>query len=179
MEMLFDETGQLKALIEKSKTGDYEAFRLLYDSLSGKMYSLCLRYISDKEEAADVFRDSFVKIISNLHHFHFEGSFEGWARKIFVSHCIDFIRKKKTRFSEETEDFSEKKVSLTALEKFGPEDLVKMIQRLPVRQRIVFNLFEIEGYSHKEIAGMLQITVSGSKLQLHRAKMLLKNSIID
>ena len=175
MEILPDETSSLEYLIEKSIAGDYRAFKILYDSLSGKMYSLCLRYIPAKEEAADVFQDSFVKFFSSLHNFRFEGSFEGWARKIFVSNCLDFLKKKKILLLEVNENLNVAEQQLNILWKLDLEDLVKLIQKLPEGQRIVFNLYEIEGYSHKEIAEMLQIPVGSSKSQLHRAKMSLKN----
>lgn len=177
MEILPHETNRLRILVEKSKTGNHSAFKILYHLLSGKMYSLCLRYISDEEEAADVFRDSFAKFFIYLHTFQFEGSLEGWARRIFVADCLDFIKKKKPLFTELNENFLSGEHPLITPGKLDLEDMVKMIQKLPPEQRIVFNLYEIDGYSHKEIAGMLQITVSGSKAQLYRARILLKDLV--
>lgn len=174
-----DQLTELKVLIERSSKGDHKAFKLLYDSLSGKMYSLCLRYLPDKEDANDVFQDSFAKLFFNLHNFRHEGSFEGWARRIFVTNCLDFLKKKKIVFLEVNENLQAEWVQFNGLEKLGLEDLMKMIQKLPEGQRTVFNLYQVEGYSHKEIADMLQITVSGSKSQLHRAKTSLKNLLTD
>lgn len=182
MEKSFYESDQLrdlKVLIEKSIQGDHKAFKILYDSLSGKMYSLCLRYITDKEDANDVFQDSFAKLFFNLHNFRFEGSFEGWARRIFVTICLDFLKKKKIIFLEINENLATELIHFNGLEKIGLEELMKLIQKLPEGQRTVFNLYQVEGYSHKEIADMLQITVSGSKSQLHRAKTSLKNLLND
>ncbi len=182
MEKSFYESDQLtdlKVLIEKSIAGDHKAFKILYDSLSGKMYSLCLRYIPDKEDANDVFQDSFAKLFFNLHNFRFEGSFEGWSRRIFVTNCLDFLKKKRVVLLEINEKVQNEILQFNDLDKFGLEDLMKMIQRLPEGQRTVFNLYQVEGYSHKEIADMLHITLSGSKSQLHRAKKSLKTFLTD
>lgn len=182
MEKSFYESDQLtdlKVLIEKSIAGDHKAFKVLYDSLSGKMYSLCLRYISDREDANDVFQDSFAKLFFNLHNFRFEGSFEGWSRRIFVTNCLDFLKKKKLIFLEINENLQNEHVQFNGFDKLGLEDLMKMIQNLPEGQRTVFNLYQVEGYSHKEIADMLHITLSGSKSQLHRAKTSLKSLLTD
>ncbi|HRD58483.1 MAG TPA: RNA polymerase sigma factor [Ferruginibacter sp.] len=170
-----DQLQNLKELIEKSLGGDHKAFKVLYDSLSGKMYSLCLRYISDREDANDVFQDSFAKLYFNLPHFRFEGSFEGWARRIFVTCCLDFLKKKKIAFVEITENINIEANGLSGIDKLEKEDMFKVILQLPEGQRTVFNLYQVEGYSHQEIADMLQISASGSKSQLHRAKSTLKN----
>jgi len=169
-----DQFFNLKELIEKSLRGDHKAFKVLYDSLSGKMYSLCLRYMPDREDANDVFQDSFAKLYFNLQNFRFEGSFEGWARRIFVTNCLDFLKKKRIVFVEITDNINAEATGLSGLEKLGMEDMLRIIQQLPDGQKTVFNLYQVEGYSHKEIADMLQITVSGSKSQLHRAKTTLK-----
>lgn len=165
---------EIKELIEKSLEGDHRAFKTIYDSLSGKMYSLCLRYISNREDADDVFQESFAKLYFNLPQFRFEGSFEGWARRVFVTNCLDFLKKKKIAFTEITETLPLEPVSFNGFEKINLSDLMKMIQQLPEGQKTVFNLYQVEGYSHKEIADMLNITISGSKSQLHRAKTSLK-----
>ncbi|MFT3981086.1 MAG: RNA polymerase sigma factor [Ferruginibacter sp.] len=177
--LIDDHSFNLKNLIEKSLGGDHKAFKTLYDSLSGKMYSLCLRYISDREDANDVFQDSFAKLYFNLHNFRFEGSFEGWARRIFVTNCLDFLKKKRIAFVEMTENLQTEAVPFSGFEKLNMEDMLRLIQQLPEGQKTVFNLYQVEGYSHKEIADMLQITVSGSKSQLHRAKTSLKNILIN
>ena len=165
---------ELKDLIEKSLGGDHRAFKTIYDSLSGKMYSLCLRYISNREDADDVFQESFAKLYFNLPQFRFEGSFEGGARRVFVTNCLDFLKKRKIIFTEITETLPLEPVTFSGFEKLNLADLMKMIQQLPEGQKTVFNLYQVEGYSHKEIADMLSITISGSKSQLHRAKTSLK-----
>lgn len=165
---------EIKDLIEKSLGGDHRAFKTIYDSLSGKMYSLCLRYISNREDADDVFQESFAKLYFNLPQFRFEGSFEGWARRVFVTNCLDFLKKRKIIFTEITETLPLEPVTFSGFEKLNLSDLMKMIQQLPEGQKTVFNLYQVEGYSHKEIADMLSITISGSKSQLHRAKTSLK-----
>ena len=179
MEILSDETNRLKILIEKSKTGNHSAFKILYDLLSGKMYGLCLRYIPDEAEAADVFQDSFAKLFIYLHTYRFEDSFEDWTRRIFISSCLDFIKREKTPFDELNENLQAGDWQLIDPGKLHPEDMLKMIQKLPHGQRVVFNLFEIDGYSHKEIADILQITMSDSKAQLHNAKISLKNLVTE
>lgn len=174
-----DQLLDLEVLIDQSIKGNDQAFRRLYDMLSGKMYSLCLRYINDVENANDAFQEGFVRLYSNLKSYRHEGSFEGWARRIFITACLDYIKRKKSYFLEIDEASPVEAVELSGLDKLEMADLMKMVQQLPPGQRTIFNLYLVEGYSHKEIAEKLDISESGSKSQLHRAKLFLKSLLAN
>lgn len=165
--------------IQKAIDGDNAAFKALYDSISGKMYSLCLRYASNTEDANDLFQDGFVKLYRNLSNYRFEGSFEGWARRIFVTTCLDSLKKKKVSFSEISEETRIEAKDTNANDKLDMEHLIRVVQSLPDGYRTVVNLYLIEEFSHKEIAEMLGITESSSKSKLHKARLLLKERLSE
>lgn len=162
-------------LIKRAAEGDDAAFKVLYDSISGKMYSLCLRYAVDEEEANDLFQEGFIKLYKHLSTFRNEGSFEGWARRIFVTTCLDSLKKKKVRFADPEENLNIEADQHSIYDKLSMDDLMKVIQTLPAGYRTIVNLYIIEDYSHKEIADMLGISESGSKSKLHKARTHLKN----
>lgn len=161
-------------LIKRAADGDDAAFKTLYDSISGKMYSLCLRYAEDDEEANDFFQEGFIKLYRHLSNFRNEGSFEGWARRIFVTTCLDLLKKKRIRFSDIDENIHTDAEQNTVIDKLSTDLLLKVVQKLPAGYRTIVNLYIIEDYSHKEIAEMLGITESGSKSKLHKARTYLK-----
>lgn len=163
--------------IKQATLGDEMAFRKLYDMISSKMYSVCLRYASGTEEANDLFQEGFIKLHRHLANFRFEGSFEGWARTIFVTTCLDALKKKKVHFAELNEEIILESTSPGANTKLDMEDLMKIVRGLPDGYRTIVNLYFIEDYSHKEIADLLGITESGSKSKLHKARNLLKQRI--
>lgn len=162
-------------LIKRAAEGDDAAFKILYDSISGKMYSLCLRYAVDSEEANDLFQEGFIKLYRSLINFRNEGSFEGWARRIFVTTCLDALKKKKVRFSDPEESLNIMTDNLSVLDKLSLDEMMKVIQTLPPGYRTIVNLYIIEDYTHKEIGEMLGISESGSKSRLHKARTHLKN----
>lgn len=164
--------------IQKAMDGDQSAFRQIYEDISGKMYSLCLRYISDAEEAKDVFQDGFIKLYRNLGHYRFEGSFEGWARRIFVTTCLDHLKKKRLD-TEDIKDGYETAGNFTdAVDKLSLDKLMEVIQSLPDGHRTIVNLSLVEELSHKEIAELLNITESNSKSRLHKARIVLKEKLM-
>ncbi|MBS1743491.1 MAG: RNA polymerase sigma factor [Bacteroidetes bacterium] len=165
-------------LLEMAKNGDEKAFKAIYDALSGKMYSLCLRYAGNPNDANDYFQDGIIRVYRNLANFKGTGSFEGWARRIFVNTCLDHINKKqKLNFSEINDEISIETNELTGVERLSHTDLFKLIQKLPEGYRTVVNLYLVEEYNHKEISEMLGISEGTSKSQLSRAKTLLQKSI--
>jgi len=164
-------------LIKQAAQGDNVAFKELYNMISGRMYSLCLRYAANTEDANDLFQEGFIKLYRHLNNYRFEGSFEGWARTIFVTTCLDALKKRKVLFAEINEDITLESKGISANDKLDMEDLMKIVQQLPDGYRTIVNLYIIEDYSHKEIAGMLGITESGSKSKLHKARNLLKQKI--
>lgn len=167
--------------IEGAKRGDMRSQKAIYDFLSAKMFAVCMRYMGDKEQAEDILQDGFVTLFSKLDSFSGAGSFEGWARKIFVNTALMSLRKKD--LLRNTEDVSEARGiesdTPTVIENIGYKDLMKMISELPPGFRTVFNMYVLEGYSHKEIAQELGVSETTSRSQLQRARVLLQSKIKD
>lgn len=160
--------------------GDEKAFKAIYDMLSGKMYSLCLRYAGNSTDADDLFQEGIIRVYKNLSGFKGTGSFEGWARRIFVNTCLDHLKnKQKLIFSELTDNIDPVDPHLTGITNLSQADLLKIIQQLPNGYRTIVNLYLVEEYNHKEIAEMLGISEGTSKSQLSRAKLILQKSIIE
>lgn len=165
--------------IEGAKSGDRRSQKAIYDMLSGKMYAVCLRYMGDSDSAQDILQDGFVTLFSKLDSYSGEGSFEGWARKIFVNTALMSLRKKDALKGSEDIDVARSITSddPTVFEKIGYKDLLKLIAALPAGFRTVFNMYVIEGYSHKEIGEELGISETTSRSQLQRARVLLQSKI--
>lgn len=162
-------------LISACLAGKPAAQRQLYERFSRKMMGVCMRYAGDYEEAQDVLQDGFVKIFEKLHTYNGNGSFEGWVRRIFVNTALDSFRKNKQ--ARQTQDIDEVGYGIAStddvLAELSAADLMNLLQSLPAGYRMVFNLYVIEGYSHKEIGEQLNITESTSKSQFSRARMYL------
>ena len=169
-------------LVKKCLEKDPLAQKQLFDSFSRKMMGVCLRYSQSQEEAQDVLQMGFIKVFEKLHMYSSDGSLEGWIRKVIVNTALDNIRKNK-KFNDNIEldkvDFQLDNKSETGLEALSAKDLLKIIQEMPPGFRTVFNLYAIEGYSHKEIAEQLGVTVSTSKSQYSRARVYLQKIIIE
>jgi RNA polymerase sigma-70 factor (ECF subfamily) len=151
----------------------------LYKHYASKMYAICLRFAKINQEADDILQEGFIKVFENLKNFRNEGSFEGWIKRIIVNTAINYI-KKNTIYHQEEDienigdifiDETEEILNITQ------DELIKLIQELPSGKRLVFNLYEIEGYTHKQIADMLNISESTSKTQLAKAKIILKEKL--
>jgi RNA polymerase sigma factor (sigma-70 family) len=166
-------------LIEQILKGSSFAQKKLFDKFAPKLMFVCLRYCKEREDAEDVLQEGFIKIFSNLYKYKHDGSFDGWMRRIMVNCCLDFLRKEKLNMNnfsfEEVDYFITNNES--ASDFLNVEDIMKMINSLPNGYRVVFNLFAIEGYSHKEIAELLTISEETSKSQYFRAKNLLKKQL--
>lgn len=145
---------------------------------SGKMYAVCLRYTSNADEAKDILQDGFVKVFTNLNTFNFKGSFEGWVRRIMINTAIACYRTKKNIYTLEIVDDIETGND-NVFDSLSAEELLMIIRKLPSQYKMVFNLYAIEGYSHKEISEMLGITESTSKSDLSRARAILKAKITN
>jgi RNA polymerase sigma-70 factor (ECF subfamily) len=165
-----------ETLVSECVSGNEKAQRLLFDRYSGKMLGVSMRYINDKERAKDVLQDAFIKVFKNLKKFKNDGSLEGWIRRIVVNTALDQIRKNKKRQSDVELDnsFLELTTNNFTEERLQAESLMKIVQDLPDGYRTIFNLFAIEGYSHKEIAKKLNISENTSKSQYSRAKSVLR-----
>ena len=160
--------------------GDRRAQLALYNAYSAKMFAVCLRYAADYSAAQDMLQDGFVKVFRNMEKFRNEGSFEGWIRRIFVNTAIEHYRKQVNLYAlHDNTVTGYESYEAGALETLKHEDLVKMIQSLSDGYRTVFNLYIVEGYSHKEIGDMLGISEGTSKSQLARARYLLQKMIME
>ena len=166
-------------LIESCREGDRAAQKVLYERLAPRMFPVCIRYIGDREAAEDVLQDGFVTLFTRLDSYKGEGSFEGWARKIFVTTALMELRRKDAlKMSEDLETVRGMKAEATTqLQNIGYKDLMKLITQLPPGFRTVFNMYAIEGYSHKEISDILGISETTSRTQLSRARLWLQNKI--
>lgn len=142
--------------------------------------AVCLRYATDEMEAEDMLQEGFVRIFAYLHQYKFEGSFEGWMRRIVVNAALKKLQKKKLIFDEINEHKHEAiSINASAYSLLGQEVIMKLISRLPDGYRIVFNLNVIEGYSHEEIAEMLGVQASTSRSQLVKARKMLQQQILE
>ena len=166
-----------KALVESCIKGNKKMQEQLYKIYKSKMFSICLRYATNTTDAEDMLQDGFMKAFSALKNFRFEGSFEGWLRRIFVASSVEFIRKAKIRRPLPLHEVPDHDYSISGLEKLQASEIIQLIQSLPDKYRIVFNLFELEGYSHKEISHFLEIPEGTSKSQLARAKRKLREAL--
>lgn len=168
-------------IIEGCRKGDRRAQKELYDSLAPKMYAVCLRYMGDSESAKDILQDGFVTLFTKIDSYSAEGSFEGWARKIFVNTALMSLRKHNVlRDSEDVEaawNISSEDVS--PLESISQRELLELVSQLPPGFRTVFNMYIVEGYSHKEIAEILGVSEATSRSQLQRARAVLQGKIKD
>lgn len=164
-------------LIKGCLKKDESCQRALFEQYAGKMMTVCLRYSGERQEAEDILQESFVKVFAHLHQYKFKGSFEGWIRRIVANTAIRMVEKK-MHFSVITDDIQPaQQANADILSKLSEEELLKLIGNLPPGYRLVFNLYVMEGYSHEEIAGMLQITAGTSRSQLSKAKNMLKQRI--
>lgn len=143
------------------------------------MYPVCIRYIGDRETAEDVLQDGFITLFTRLEDYKGEGSFEGWARKIFVNTALMNLRKKDAlKMSDDLEAARGLKTeTVSQMQSLGYKELMAMIMELPTGFRTVFNMYAIEGYSHKEIGEMLGISETTSRTQLSRARLWLQKKI--
>ena len=166
-------------LIEGCRKGDRRAQKALYETFSRKMMSVCLRYVSDWETARDLLQEGFVKVFTHIDSYTGNGSFEGWLRKIFVNSALEYLRHADVlRESTELNQTAElTQTDSSPLSDISAAELMQLIQSLPTGFRTIFNLFAIEGYSHKEISEQLNITESTSRSQYTRAKQLLQRKV--
>ncbi|MDR1675447.1 MAG: sigma-70 family RNA polymerase sigma factor [Tannerella sp.] len=168
-----------KQLIAGCLKGDRKSQKELYDLYSRKMMGVCLRYVGDRETARDLLQDAFVKVFTSLDTFTGTGTLDGWIRAIFVNSALEHLRKRDIlRDSIDIESMHEVlEDEDTAISKMSAGELMELVQSLPEGFKAVFNLYAIEGYSHKEIAGKLHITESTSRSQYARARKWLQERI--
>lgn len=174
-----------KKIVEGCIAGKRKAFNMLYKKYSAVMLAVCLRYCKSYEEAEDVLQEGFIKVFNNIGKFRMDGSFEGWIRRIMVNTAINNYHANLKYYYQENVDEMEESKDLGTIRnedvkyngRLPKEKLMSLIQSLPDGYRMVFNMFAIEGYSHKEIADILEISVNTSKSQLSKARRTLKKQI--
>jgi len=167
----------MEQLIGRLKKGDRKAQKELYDKYSKIFYVICLRYAANTDEANDLLQEGFIKIFLKIKQYSGRGSFEGWMKKIIVNNAINNYHKtRKQRYKEDIDNLYNLESDDKYYEDtdFTYEELITLIQKLPKGYRTIFNLYAIEGYKHKEISEMLNISESTSKSQYHRAKKILQ-----
>ncbi len=165
-------------LIEGCLAGNRRMQEALYSRFSPRMYAVCLRYAGSSEEAEDILQEGFIKIFKKMDSYRGDGSFEGWIRRIFVNTAIEHFRRKRYLMpvTEKEENTLEGKYT-SALDDLGAKDLMALVQELSPGYRTVFNMYVVEGYTHKEIAEILGISEGTSKSQLSRAKVILQEMV--
>jgi RNA polymerase sigma factor (sigma-70 family) len=169
------ETEIINGCIKKNQ----QCQRLLFEKYAGIMMSLCQRYAKDEEETKDMMQEGFIRAFDYMHQFKFEGSFEGWLRRVFASVAARMAAKKKILFSDiDMMDTDAATIDPSVVSKLSEEEIHKMISQLPQGYRLVFNLNVVEGYSHDEIGAMLGIEASTSRTQLTKARRLLQLLIV-
>ncbi len=178
MKFSIGKSGREEKLINGCKRNEPGAQREMYRLWAPKMLAICFRYIKDRSEAESVMTGGFLKIFDKINQFSGEGSFEGWMRRIMVNESLSYLRQQKHAFMMVDEEEAGREISYEeADQQLQADDLMAMIRLLPDGYRTVFNLYAIEGFSHKEIAEKLEISESTSKSQLSRARNLLQQYI--
>ncbi len=166
-------------LIEGCKRGDRRSQRELYDKYASRMYSVCIRYMGDRESAKDVLQDGFITLFDKISLYKGEGSFEGWIRRIFANTALMQLRKKDV-LKESEEIDPQRNIVLSqsnVVEQLEQKELLNLITQMPAGYRAVFNMYIFEGMPHEEIAKVLGITVGASRSQLSRGRLWLQERV--
>ncbi len=169
----------MEKLIDGCKAGKQKARKELFRRYHKMLLGICMRYSRDKSEAEDILLEGFIQIYSKIGTYSNNGSFEGWMKRVMVHTAIDYFRKnQKHNIHHNIDDYNDIVVEdVDALKQISAKEILELIQTLPQGYKIVFNLFVIEGYSHKEIAEKLEVTESTSKSQVRKARIWLMNRL--
>lgn len=171
-----------KTLIDACKQNDRRAQKALFERYSPLMQGVCLRYLKRVEDAEDVLAEAFFKVLTNIHQYKGEGSFEGWIRRIVVNECLMFLRRHHNfRLTVELEqtDYHDIHTPENTVDELAASDILRLMDQLPTGYRTVFNLYVLEGYKHREIADILNISINTSKSQLILAKKRLQELLAE
>ena len=164
-------------LIAGCQKAEGKAQKMLYEQYASKMYAVCLRYLKNEMDAEDALLNGFMKVFQNIDRFEAKGSFEGWIRRIVVNEALAFLRKKEPLYMGIEDNLIQVACNSSADQHLAEGELMALLHTLPAGYRAVFNLYAIEGYSHKEIADMLNINVGTSKSQLSKARAMLQRRL--
>jgi RNA polymerase sigma factor (sigma-70 family) len=171
---IFSDTDLIEGCIRGDRKMQYD----LYQRFAPKMYGVCLRYAGNVEEAEDILQEGFIKIFNKIGSYRGEGSFEGWIRRIFVNTAIEHFRKK--TYLQPITEMEESTVEgkyLSVLDTLAEKDIIQLVQQLSPGYRTVFNMYVVEGYTHRQISEILGISEGTSKSQLSRAKLILQDLV--
>lgn len=161
-------------ILKGCKSGDKLAYRALVDQYSATLMGICVRYMKDESIAKDALQEAYIRIFKSIRNIEESGNFVGWMRKIAVNECLKLINKQGKIIDIDTKlETIQTSLEPTIISRLNEEDILKEINKLPEHYRIVFNLYEIEGYSHKEIGKILGIKEASSRTKLTRAKQLI------
>ena len=178
---------ELHEIITDCQSGDRRAQETIYRRYHGKMYAICLRYTKNEDQAKDILQESFIKVFGKIKKFQFDGSFEGWVRRIVVNTAIDHFRKSKSdlvlmedetmveSFAEPYDDADENEDEF----EFSAAQVIIAMQKLSPAYRTIFNLYVFENLTHKEIAERLKINEGTSKSNYSKAKKNLKKILLN
>ena len=168
-------------LVQGCRNNDRKYQELLYRKYAKKMYGICMSYTKDRSMAQEILQDGFVKVFKKIDGFREEGSLEGWIRRIITNTALDHLRQKSKlyEFIDDNKEVEEERLDNSILDKINADGIFNLIKQLPEGAKAVFNLYAVEGYSHKEIAEKLEITEGTSKSQFKRARSLLKTLLRD
>ena len=168
-----------KNLIDRCINGDSRAQKILFERHYGKMLGVCIRYATDRDEAKDIMQEAFIKVFQKLSQFNYNSPLEAWIRRIMVNTAIDSVRKRNSEpvAYDNMESDYELAVEEDVLSDMTYEELLSCLQELPAGYRTVFNMYVIEGFSHKDIAEALEITEGTSKSQLSKARLYLQKVV--
>ena len=169
-----------KQLIEGCINGDRRAQKALYDKYSRRMMAVCQRYLRDIEDARDLMQEGFIKLYTNIQKYSGEGSFDGWVRKIFVNCALERLRQNDIlkHADDISDNYYAEMPDEDATSDISSDEIMMYVRSLPDGFRTVFNMFAIEGYSHKEIGEELNISESTSRSQYMRARNMLQKMMI-
>jgi RNA polymerase sigma-70 factor (ECF subfamily) len=171
---------EIRNIISGCLKGNRRDQELLYRRHAAKLYAVCLQYSCNDDEARDILQEGYIKIFENLIHYKHEGSFEGWVRRIIVNTALEKYRSKHNLYRiDDIDEIAEPNAEPDNEDYAGLEavDLLQIIRELPPKYRMVFNLYAIEGYSHKEISKMVNISEGTSKSNLSRARVILQRRV--
>lgn len=171
---------EIRNIINGCLKGNRRDQELLYRRHAPKLYAVCMQYSGNDEEARDILQEGFIKIFENLNHYKYEGNFEGWMRRIIVNTALEKFRSRHNLYRvDDIDQIPELDAEPDSEDYSGldAEDLMEIIRELPPKYRMVFNLFAIEGYSHKEIGQMVNISEGTSKSNLARARIILQRRV--
>lgn len=172
----------LEEIIKGCKQGKPKAQKALYDMFAGKLFGLCLRYCKSEEDAKDIFQEAFIKVFNNINNYKDYGYFEAWIKKIFVNHALNFYRYDKSKVFLSTSEVDipyNDKNNDDYIDNYTNTQIIRAIQKLPSKQRLIFNMIEIEGLAYKEIADLLESSESTIRSHYSKAKTSLRNMLLD